>query len=311
MALGTIFYGLFMLSGAFTAYCSHGSKDIFYCSKTAVYSMNLISSVLLGTFGATLLWTGQYVYISRLSNEDGKLFALFYSVVHFNQISGNLFNYVFYSYSPNIVLYFIIFVMICFTSMLLFSFLPNKVGNKKSLKNLVLKNDEKGEENNKLQLDESSSEDLVSSSGETDCDLSRKKEGEKMEVKDKSIKTVFKTMFSKEVLNVTPFMLISGILVGTVSTFLYKITSKTCQNEAEVEINKKISLTMMVYGLCGAFMSQILQRVLEKLNLKPLIILSCLVFSFTIWTMSYVWNHPNYKLAFIVRIKKIKFFLSQ
>lgn len=108
-------------------------------------------------------------------------------------------------------------------------------------------------------------------------------------------------MVSGRVLRVTPFMILSGIQLGTISTFLYKITTKTCKDLPEVEIDKRISLTMMLFGLCGALMSQILQRILDKSNLKPLILLSCSLFLVSVLVMKYVWDNPVYYFALIVK----------
>ena len=48
-----------------------------------------------------------------------------------------------------------------------------------------------------------------------------------------------------------PFICMSGLMQGIPSLALYRITTRALPGETNVEINKKISLTMAVLGALG------------------------------------------------------------
>lgn len=264
MAFATLFYILYMLGGSFTGYCS-SNLEKYVCKKNFVFGINIIASSLSGILGATILWTGQYIFLNKLTKENESLFALFFMIFSFSVISGNGFNYIFYSYSPNVTLYFTIFVGICILSFFLFLLLP-KVVDKEELKR---------EEEVANMLRESA-------------------------IEHKKLIKILRVMFEGKTLRITPYMFISGIIQGMVNSFLYKVTTKTCEKEPDLEIDKKIALTMICYGISSVLMGTILQKIVNKMHLKVLVIATTFLFLCGMSGLLYVWNNPSYYLMFIV-----------
>lgn len=289
MATGALVYTLYMFTGAFTGYCSTNLEHKI-CESTSIFSINIFSSLLLGGFGSTLLWTGQYIFINKLAKDSSHLFAQFYTLFNFSKISGNVFNYVFYTFSPDIILYFSIFVGFCFFSFILFTFLP-KVYKEKSLSN---------NGNYTYGVKSLEEEDSLFDSGYIESEA--EEEDKEEIVKKKKIGVIFKTMFSKNVLKITPYMFLSGILQGVSGAFLYIVTTRTCKGFSDVEINKKISLTMIINGCFSVLIGRVLQKIIKKSNLRPLVVFTSILFIFFFGGIIYVWFNPNYYLMFIVNI---------
>jgi len=125
---GALFYAFMMFSGMFTYYCKTYENFEGYCAKSSVIGLNCLSNFLLGFFGPTLVWNSQYAYIDKISTkaEKKKLFSIFFAILQFNYICGNLLNYGFYSFDINNLYYFTtFFILIVLSSFGFLALLPN------------------------------------------------------------------------------------------------------------------------------------------------------------------------------------------
>lgn len=294
MAFASIFFGLYMFAGSFTGYCSKNKSDSFMCERTTVQTINVVTSFFLGSFGYCWLWTGQYVYISQAGKETGKLFGTFYSLFQFNQVFGNTFNYIYYSFSPNITVYFLIFVCVSFLTSIGFATLPkNKIEEDKiKLKEI----EEKGNCDN----EEKANYDEESESFRTDLEekltKKKKKKGILREFCD-----VLKFSSNKKMMTLIPFMIFSGVLQGNTSAFMYRVTTHCLKNPTDTEKDKKIALTMIVYGISGVLAGQILQRTLDKAVLRYYVRGTSTLFILTVGLMFYIFHYQaEYNYVFIV-----------
>ena len=114
MYTGFIFYGFTILAAIITYSCYFFDQHDAYCSPVFLKAFNLIAGFNLGFFGATLVFSGHYEYIDRISTkaEKSELFTIFYSNFQFNGIIANLLNIVFYSFEINSIYCFIGFYVI-------------------------------------------------------------------------------------------------------------------------------------------------------------------------------------------------------
>ncbi len=96
---GFLFYGLAILASIWTYSCYYWKLAGYSASPDFLRPLNLASNFLLGFFGATLVWSGQYQYIDRISSEAEKseLFSVFYTYFQFCGVSYNLINILLYS----------------------------------------------------------------------------------------------------------------------------------------------------------------------------------------------------------------------
>lgn len=249
-----------MGSGAFTEYCAEDKHShLAICSIRNVYIVNIVLSILQGGPGSSMLWTGQFLYLSNLGTEPGKYFGIFFIFFQFTQISGNLFNYLYYTFSPNVFTYFVIFVVLSIVSSLAFIFLPSVFkGDALKMKEAEkLKNGDQDEFDN---IDEE--ERMALGEGSVSQRAKEVKKVEKTEEKKKSamevISLVCKLFKNPRMRRLIPFMCLSGMMQGIPSLALYRITTRALKGEPDVEINKKISLTMGVLGTVGVLAGQYL-----------------------------------------------------
>jgi hypothetical protein len=123
--VGAFFYTFYLGSAAFNGYCTSQTKLDGFCSKEYIYASSIGSAALTGMIGASLIWTGQFVYISNSGPNKGKYNSIFFTICQFTGLAGNAFNYIYYSLKSNIVLYFTIFVVIGIFGSISFFFLPD------------------------------------------------------------------------------------------------------------------------------------------------------------------------------------------
>ena len=111
---GFLFYGLSILASIWTYSCYYWKLDGFFSSGAFLRPLNLASNFLLGFFGATLVWSGQYQYIDKLSSkqEKSEMFSIFYTFLQFNGVSYNLINIVLYSLDLNSLYCFSLFFVV-------------------------------------------------------------------------------------------------------------------------------------------------------------------------------------------------------
>lgn len=300
MAYGSIFFGFYMFAGAFTGYCSKSKSDSAVCERITVQGLNVFTSLFLGSFGYCWLWTGQYVYISQSGKETGKLFGIFYSLFQFNQVFGNLFNYIYYSFSPNIELYFTIFVVVSLLTSIGFATLP-KIGIEE--KKIKLKEKEYSNSDEEPMIPE---EDMKTFKT-VEPDFDDNKEEKKSLFRE--YWDVLKFSSNKKMLTLIPYMIFCGTLQGNTSAFMYRVTTHSIQGEKPVEKDKKIALTMIVYGAAGVIAGQIMHRTLDKAVLRYYVRGVCTLFLGSVGLMYFVFHYqPEYQYVFIVIFDFFYFF---
>jgi len=91
MLIGSFFYTLFIAIGTLTTYCHKYSSEEFYCEKSSIYILNIVSSILLGLSGSCL-WLSQGDYVNCCTNEKTKGFfnGIFWSIMQVCQIIGSV-----------------------------------------------------------------------------------------------------------------------------------------------------------------------------------------------------------------------------
>lgn len=125
---GALFYAFTMFSGMFTYYCKTYENFSGHCGKDYVAALNYLANFLLGFFGPTLVWNGQYAFIDKISSKSEKkrMFSVFFTLLQFNYVSGNILNYAFYSLNIDSLYYFTsYFLLIVFSSFGFLLLLPN------------------------------------------------------------------------------------------------------------------------------------------------------------------------------------------
>ena len=129
MFTGFIFYGFTILAAIVTYSCYYLDHHDLYCSTVFLRVLNIVAGFNLGFFGATLVFSGQYQYIDKISTaeEKSELFAIFYSNFQFNGIAANLLNITFYTFKINSLICFIVFLSFFCLSTFLMIFLVPKI----------------------------------------------------------------------------------------------------------------------------------------------------------------------------------------
>jgi len=91
MLIGSFFYTLFIAIGTLATYCHKYLSDGFYCQKSSIYGLNVLSSILLGLSGSCL-WLSQGDYVNCCANEKTKGFfnGVFWSIMQVCQIIGSV-----------------------------------------------------------------------------------------------------------------------------------------------------------------------------------------------------------------------------
>jgi len=255
-----------MAVGVFTELCKEDDKisilqDSPVCSRTSIYTLNIIASCLLGFFGANFSWNGQYLFISKVdAKHTGRYFAMFFTFFQFTNVAGNIFNYSFYYFSSQKALYFGLFFGVCVTCGIVFFLLPHSIEEKQSIDSVEVK-------------------DPVS----------------------KSLLETFSSTYHlfrrTKLIRLVPFMVLSGTLQGLMQAFMYKITERV---EGESEANRNISITMICYGVSGVITSQLLQTILEKLKPSIPIIGTTLGWLICSIMLVLVYYYPSKPLLFSV-----------
>lgn len=97
-----------------------------------------------------------------------------------------------------------------------------------------------------------------------------------------------------------PFICMSGLMQGIPSLALYRITTRALPGETNVEINKKISLTMAVLGTLGVTSGQFLQKNLDKGKASSYMRFTSTLNLLALGFLLYLAYHPSFGLIFIV-----------
>lgn len=125
---GALFYAFSMFAGTLTYYCYDYEDFEGMCSKTSVRLMNYMAAGAVGTFGYTLLWNSQYLFIDKITvkREKRGMFSIFYAIYQFNYVAGNMMNFIFFSLDLKSVYYFLAsFTLILVASSLFVAILPD------------------------------------------------------------------------------------------------------------------------------------------------------------------------------------------
>lgn len=79
-AVGAIFYILYIAGATFSAYCSNLTDKPDYCKREIIKSIILSCATLTGLIGASLLWTGQFLYLSNYGPNKQLYNSMFFTV---------------------------------------------------------------------------------------------------------------------------------------------------------------------------------------------------------------------------------------
>ena len=301
-----------MFSGAFTSMCTQKEyKEKSYCQRGIIYSVNLGSSALLGLFGACMIWTGQFVYLTNSGKKTSKYFAVFYCCTAFCNITSNFFNYMFLSYSPNIVLFFSIFSVVSTLGIIGFTMIPKVTVTSKGQdeeeeieegseeKELVLSSEEKTEQEDVEVMSLEPTATVLENQISKKSDNEEKKPKDKKNVKEVLVR-VFQLFTNKRMIRLMPFLLLSGVCQGLPVAALYRYTVRTIPDLSKVETNKKIALTMMSYGFSAACTGLYIKIKLNMESLKAFLVITSTMLMIISLALLYVFYYPNFYFMFVV-----------
>ena len=91
MFIGSLGYVASLFAGIITTSCSNGS-EYFWCQNAIyIYGFNFLGSFCCG-FGAPIMWLSNAKYITVTANihNRGKYFGIFWSIMNFNLVLGNI-----------------------------------------------------------------------------------------------------------------------------------------------------------------------------------------------------------------------------
>ena len=115
---------MYIAAATFGAYCSNLTEKPGYCKREIIKSVILGCATLTGLVGASLLWTGQFLYLSNYGPNKGLYNSMFFTVQQFTGVAAQTFNYIYYTFSPDVKSYFMIFLVVGVLGCLSFTLLP-------------------------------------------------------------------------------------------------------------------------------------------------------------------------------------------
>lgn len=124
MFIATWGYVVFLSGGVIACSCED-NKNGAGCSEGTLVALNLIFAAVVG-FLSCIIWVAQVGYVSALCDEHSKakFFGIFWALLQFSQVLGNILTAVLLNYVSHFT-YFIILLTLASVSALLFLFLPH------------------------------------------------------------------------------------------------------------------------------------------------------------------------------------------
>jgi len=124
MFIATWGYILFLAGGVIATSCED-NEDRAICSEGALVALNLIFAAIVG-FLSCIIWVAQVGYVSALCDEHSKakFFGIFWALLQFSQVLGNVLTAILLNYVSHFT-YFIILLILASGSALLFLLLPH------------------------------------------------------------------------------------------------------------------------------------------------------------------------------------------
>ena len=270
--IGFLFYGLMMMAGLFTYYCYQINDLDGVCSAYVIKAVNYTANFLLGAFGATLVWTGQYMFIDKISvkSEKKRLIAYFYMTFGFSDLFGNAFNYLYYSFDVSTLTYFIIFSScICAADLFLLMTVPGIADYDPSLEK-----DKPCTVNSIVEFDSLPAIEQPKSTRE-------------------SINAFMRLFSRNKIRAIIPYMAQSGVFQGYMTGAVYKVVvNLTPTNDGDSnKVKRHISLFMIVYALLGSICSKALGSNKTKKHSNSIMKLNSLMFTLV---AAFLTMLPNY-----------------
>lgn len=115
-----------------------------------------------------------------------------------------------------------------------------------------------------------------------------------------NIKAVLDEFKNPSMQRLMPTLLLTGIMQGVPTSSLYRLTTMASEGMSDVEIDKRIAITMMIYAGCGIITGRVLQKILEKGKSRRFIIFLNTLFLVTTFFMMFIFYRPNYYYILIV-----------
>ena len=268
--VGFMMYGFAILGAILTYGCYLGNAKEGICSVQVLRLLNYASNLLLGVAGAPLVWSGQYEMIDRLSNEEDSKehFAIFYSTLQFNGVTGNLLNIIFYSFKLNTMVCFAVFYIGFNVSV--FSFLcliP-------SLNGFDMRTDKKGAASQEPvelrqlnQVGEEAGKGTMKDSIMNGASLIAPEDIEKLgdhptQTWQEEVMSVFKAGMLPKVRQLIPFMIQAGLYQGYLVGAIYRLVAKIYEGTGteDVFVKKMISYVMITSAVASMSASQVVKR---------------------------------------------------
>ena len=305
---GWIVSGFPILVGILAVGCSQGHSTEGFCSKTTIKILNWLSAFLIGAFACTFLWTGQYEFINRISQDEEKKahFSVLYSYLQFAGIFSNLLNIFFYTYQVSTLWCFVIFysLYVCATIAIPF-LLPGINGYNPNL-------DQKGTKPNDFELVENPQQANASHVHQEDgLDQSHDAMNKEKNTNDKGVQNpnnshenteILKTpevtptikeaienyinlLMSPTMFKLFPFMIQSGMIQMWPASALYRFVVEVYAGSSATEfyVKKMICVNAIVIALGGYAASQVFKTVSGQRRDQAIIAMSWVVTGTTIF----------------------------
>jgi hypothetical protein len=200
----------------FAAYCASQAEKPAFCTKSIIKSVILSCATITGLFGSSLLWTGHFVYLANYGPNKGLYNSTFFTFFQFTGIAAQIFNYLYYTFSPDIKAYFAIFLVVGSIGCTCLFFLPNTKSVTES--SLGSKSEKITANLNSLQsVDDKQIEESLNSLDVKDQSLQNKKPKQTPSVKD-TVMDVLREFKNPEMIKLMPTLILSGLMQGFLSS---------------------------------------------------------------------------------------------
>lgn len=279
IVIGLIFYSNIILVAIYTYYCSLTSDYTGRCSATLIKFANYVFSFFQGVFGATLVWTGQYQLIDRISPQDKKkeLFSKFYLILMFNVILGNLLNIIFYSFDVDSLYCFIgFYICMIGSSLSLIVVLPDTSHAEHPedvrlpIEMSLIKNEISDTREEKTLI--AAQSEKVNNAAKVEVDYA------KLSIKE-TLERFYSMLVEPKIKVIYPYLVQSGLYQGYVSGCVYRLVVHVYNDSSDISlIKRRISLVMICYAASSMTASKIM-GVNKNTNEKVMILASA---SFTL-----------------------------